>query len=86
MSIVARPKSNAAPEAAVQAFIGSAPDAAAAASVAVPRRGSTLQKTQISLKLAPELLARLDVVARANGLSRASAINVAVARYIEQGT
>jgi hypothetical protein len=82
MSIVARPQSKAAPEAAVQAFIGSAPDAAAAS----PRGGGKLQKTQISLKLAPELLARLDVVARANGLSRASAINVAVARYIEQGT
>ena len=61
-------------------FIGGAPDAAPA--VAGVRKGN---KRQISLTIAPELLAKLDQLAAELGQSRAGLINMAIHRAVEHG-
>ena len=62
------------------AFIAAAPDAAPAARGV--RKGS---KQQISLTIAPQLLARVDELAARLGQSRAAVINLAIVQAVERG-
>jgi hypothetical protein len=64
------------PPASAEAFISGAPDAGAARKV---------PKQQISLTIAPELLARVDALARELGQSRAAIITLAIHRLVEDG-
>lgn len=84
MAITSKPKpKTAAPavadEAAAEAFISAAPDAAKARA---PRRGA---KRLISLTIAPSLLERVDQLAAELGQSRAAVINLAIHRAVEHG-
>lgn len=85
MSISRKPK----PASSVQAdtFISGAPDAGAGSSGAT---GSTYQKgipkgnkRQISLTITPELLQRVDELAKRTGQGRAGIINLAIYRALE---
>ena len=60
-------------------FISGAPDATRAKGV---RRGT---KQQITLTIAPELLAKVDEMAERMGQSRAALINLAIYRTVEGG-
>lgn len=60
-------------------FISDAPDTARAKGV---RRGT---KQQITLTIAPELLAKVDEMAERMGQSRAALINLAIYRTVEGG-
>ncbi len=65
------------------AFISGAPDAAP-----VPKavKGVMLgHKRQITLTIAPELLARVDELAGQIGQSRAATINLAIRQAVERG-
>lgn len=62
----------------VEAFIGGAPDAARKGVI----RG---RKEQITLTIAPELLAKIDEMATRMGQSRAALINLAIYRLAEAG-
>lgn len=80
MAISRRPSPSKAPATAeaIDQFISGAPDAGpkkAAVRVAGIRRGN---KQQISVTLHPELLVKMDAMARDTGQSRASIINMAV--------
>ncbi|CAZ88706.1 CopG family ribbon-helix-helix protein [Thiomonas arsenitoxydans] len=67
----------------VDAFIGGAPDAAPAPKVV---KGVMLgNKRQITLTIAPELLARVDALAGQIGQSRAAVINLAIRQAVERG-
>ena len=69
--------------AAADAFIAGAPDAAP-----VPKtvKGVMLgNKRQITLTISPELLARVDELARQIGQSRAAVINLAIRQAVERG-
>jgi len=62
----------------VEGFISGAPDAAA------PRKGVIKgKKEQITLTLAPELLVKVDALAKRMGQSRAAVINLAIFRLVE---
>ena len=66
------------------AFISGAPDAAPAAAKMV--KGVMLgNKRQITLTIAPELLARVDELAVQIGQSRAAVINLAIRQAVERG-
>jgi Ribbon-helix-helix protein, copG family len=58
-------------------FVAAAPDAPAKKGV---RRG---KREQITLTLAPELLEKVDALAKRMGQSRAATINLAIFRLIE---
>ena len=77
MAITKKP--TAAPQAGADAdrFIEGAPDAPARPGVV---RG---QRRQITLTIAPELLAQVDVIAQRMGQSRAAFINMAIYRAIQ---
>lgn len=60
-----------------EGFIAAAPDAAGAKGVG---RGT---KRQITLTIAPELLAKVDALAARMGQSRAALINLAIYRTVE---
>lgn len=60
-------------------FISGAPDAKPAGGV---RRGT---KQQITLTIAPDLLAKVDEMAERMGQSRAALINLAIYRAVESG-
>ena len=65
------------------AFISGAPDAAPVPKVA---KGVMLgNKRQITLTIAPELLARVDELAGQIGQSRAAVINLAIRQAVERG-
>ncbi len=69
--------------AAADAFISGAPDAAPAVKVV---KGVMLgHKRQITLTIAPELLARVDELAAQIGQSRAAVINLAIRQAVERG-
>ena len=73
----------AADSAAADAFISGAPDSAAsAAKVPGVKKGN---KQQISLTIAPGLLAKVDELAEQLGQSRAAIINMAIYRAVEHG-
>jgi len=66
-----------------EAFISGAPDAAPTAKAA---KGVMLgNKRQITLTIAPELLAMVDELAAQIGQSRAAVINLAIRQAIERG-
>lgn len=68
----------------VDTFIGGAPDAAPVA--AKMSKGVMLgHKRQITLTIAPELLARVDELAGQIGQSRAAVINLAIRQAVERG-
>ena len=84
MAITTKPKPKApnpilADEAAVDAFIGGAPDAPK------PRGVRRVNKQQISLTIAPALLEKVDKLAAELGQSRAAVINMAIYRAVEHG-
>jgi hypothetical protein len=65
------------------AFIAGAPDAAPAVK---PVKGVMLgNKRQITLTIAPDLLARVDALAGQIGQSRAATINLAIRQAVERG-
>ena len=70
-------------QAAADAFISGAPDSAASA----PKLGGVKKgnKQQISLTIAPPLLAKIDELAAELGQSRAAVINMAIYRAVEHG-
>ena len=77
MTITKRP--TAANAAAIDKFIGRAPDAASReAGEPVKRRKET-----ISLGVDPMLLTRVDALATRHGISRAAAISLAMTRLVE---
>ncbi|NMG17714.1 CopG family transcriptional regulator [Aromatoleum bremense] len=83
MAITTRLKSQAnpvqpPPDAAVDAFISGAPDAAP--KLRGVKKGN---RQQISLTIAPALLMKLDKLAEAHGLTRSAAISMAIHRAIE---
>jgi len=85
MAIQRRPKST---SAAQDAFISGAPDAqrqeAQVAPVAVYEKGIQKgHKRQITLTIAPEMLRRVDEVAKRTGQARAAVINMALYRALE---
>ena len=64
-----------------ESFISAAPDA-------VPTKGGGVRrgtKQQITLTIAPELLAKVDEMAERMGQSRAALINLAIFRTVEGG-
>lgn len=63
-----------------ESFISAAPDA-------VPAKGGVRRgtKQQITLTIAPELLAKVDEMAERMGQSRAALINLAIYRTVEGG-
>ncbi|RQS60396.1 hypothetical protein DID99_01750 [Burkholderia sp. Bp8986] len=84
MTITKRPDARKA--AAIEQFIGSAPDAAAPerSTVATQARAPARQKKEtISLGIDPTLLARVDAVAARLGVSRAAAVAMAVSRFVD---
>lgn len=74
---ITKPKPKPAPSA--DAFIAGAPDSEKPKGV---RRG---RKQQISLTVAPELLARIDELAASLSLSRAAVITMALNRAADEG-
>lgn len=86
MSISRKPKPTTSVKTDVEAFISGAPDAGAG----IPGTGSTYQKgipkgnkRQISLTITPELLQRVDELAKRTGQGRAGIINLAIYRALE---
>ncbi|MBM6431435.1 hypothetical protein JQC70_40460, partial [Burkholderia contaminans] len=71
--------------AAADAFIQGAPDAgSAAATPTVYEKGIPKgHKRQITLTIAPELLRKVDDVAKRTGQARAAVINMAIFRALE---
>lgn len=68
-----------------ESFIAEAPDAAAISTDKADRkRVMRGKKEQISLTIAPELLADLDALTTPMGQSRAGLIGLAIYRFIEQ--
>ena len=84
MSIQRKPKTAQA-TAAQDAFIQGAPDAKTeAAPAAVYEKGIKKgNKRQITLTIAPELLRKVDEVAKRTGQARAAVINMAIFRALE---
>ncbi|MDR5883593.1 hypothetical protein [Caballeronia sp. LZ032] len=78
MSITKRPATPSA--AALREFINRAPDAASGDE---PARGARRKKETISLGIDPVLLQRIDERAVELGISRAAAIAIALAKYVE---
>ncbi|KVC58922.1 hypothetical protein WT10_10440 [Burkholderia stagnalis] len=84
MTITKRPDARKA--AAIDQFIGGAPDAAApetSSQVEPVRAPGRRKKETISLGIDPALLARVDATAVRLGISRAAAINLAIAQFVE---
>ncbi len=70
---------------AVDAFISGAPDAVPAVAVKAAKGVMLGHKRQITLTIAPELLARVDELAAQIGQSRAATINLAIRQAVERG-
>ena len=68
-------------DAAVEAFISGAPDS----QTTKPKGVMKGHRQQITLTIAPALLARVDELAAELGQSRAAVINLAIHRAVEQG-
>jgi hypothetical protein len=73
--------------AAQEAFIAGAPDAAhsepASAPATYDKGIAKGHKRQISLTIAPEILRRVDEIAKRTGQARAAVINMAIYRALE---
>lgn len=84
MAIQRKPKTAPAAAAAEDAFIQGAPDAKEAAPAAVYEKGIPKgNKRQITLTIAPELLRKVDEVAKRTGQARAAIINMAIFSALE---
>lgn len=82
MAIQRKPKSSTA--AAQDAFIQGAPDAGLAEAKPVYEKGIPKgNKRQITLTITPELLRKVDDVAKRTGQARAAVINMAIFRALE---
>lgn len=82
MSITRKPTSNAG--AAIGAFIAGAPDARAESPVTPSGRPAARRpKVKISIDIDPDLLARLDQVAQASGVSRNAALALGASWLID---
>ena len=83
MAIQRKPKTG--PAAAEDAFIQGAPDAKTEATpAAVYEKGIAKgNKRQITLTISPELLRKVDEVAKRTGQARAAVINMAIFRALE---
>lgn len=86
MTITKKPVKSmpAASEAAADAFISGAPDAAVV-TPGSPRRVRKGHKVQITLTIAEPLLDRVDELASQIGQSRAAVINLAVMQMLQSG-
>ncbi|RUR51956.1 CopG family transcriptional regulator [Vreelandella populi] len=82
MTIIKKPIKTT-PEAAAEAFISGAPDAATTSDG--PRRVRKGKKVQITLTIAEPLLDRVDELAGEIGQSRAGVINLAVIQMLQSG-
>lgn len=85
MTITKRPDARKA--AAIDQFIGSAPDAAASEpsdQVGPARAPGRRKKVTISLGIDPELLVRVDAAARASGISRNAALALGALHFIRE--
>lgn len=80
MSIQRKPKAT---EAKADKFIAGAPDASVVAAESYNKGIRKGNKRQISLTIAPDLLRKVDEVARKTGQGRASIINMAIYRALE---
>ncbi len=80
MSIKRKPKSTAA---AIEAFVQGAPDAKTETNNVYLKGIPKGNKRQISLTIAPDLLRKVDEVARRTGQARAAVINMAIFRALE---
>ncbi|WP_412525905.1 ribbon-helix-helix protein, CopG family [Burkholderia lata] len=82
MSISRKPAAR--DDAAIGAFIAGAPDARAE-TPAVPseKPAARRSKVKISIDIDPDLLARVDQVAKASGVSRNAALALGAARLID---
>ncbi len=76
---ITKPKTKMPDSSPADTFISGAPDAARARGV---KKGN---KQQISLTIAPTLLAKVDELAAELGQSRAAIINMAIYRAVEYG-
>jgi hypothetical protein len=85
MAIQRRPKTTSTEQVAAQdAFVAGAPDSGPSAPPATYEKGVPKgNKRQITLTIAPELLRRVDEVAKRSGQARAAVINMAVYRALE---
>jgi hypothetical protein len=83
MSIQRKPKTTTA-TAAQDAFIQGAPDSSKAEPAAAYEKGIPKgHKRQITLTIAPELLRKVDEVAKRTGQARAAIINMAIFNALE---
>lgn len=80
MSIQRKPKAT---DAKADKFIAGAPDANVAAPESYAKGVRKGNKRQISLTIAPELLRKVDDVAKRTGQARAAVINMALYRALE---
>jgi hypothetical protein len=80
MSIQRKPRAT---DANANKFIAGAPDARVPTSEPYEKGIRKGNKRQISLTIAPELLRRVDEVARRTGQGRASIINMAIYRALD---
>lgn len=86
MAIQRKPKTAGSNQAAEDAFIAGAPDALKpqASTSAVYEKGVKKgNKRQITLTISPELLRKVDEVAKRTGQARAAVINMAIFRALE---
>lgn len=85
MAIQRKPKSAAARDAAAEAFVTGAPDAAAVAKPAAYDKGVPKgHKRQISLTIAPEMLRQVDERAKHAGVGRAAFISMAIRKALDE--
>lgn len=82
MVVHRRPKAES--SVAVDAFISGAPDAAKPDPAPIYEKGIAKgHKRQITLTIAPDLLRKVDEVAKRTGQARAAVINMAIFRALE---
>lgn len=87
MAIHAKPKKTLSKEAAAEAFVTGAPDAATTKPATSPRydKGITKgHKRQVSITISPDLLRQVDEKAEAMGTGRSSFISMAVFKALQE--
>ncbi|EBU5388151.1 CopG family transcriptional regulator [Citrobacter freundii] len=84
MSIQRKPKTANPREAAAEAFVTGAPDAAASKPTTYEKGLPKGKKRQISLTIAPELLRKVDERAERAGIGRAAFISMAIFKALEE--
>lgn len=84
MAITKRPQSPKADPKSVEKFIGKAPDA----TKETPARKTLMRgrREQISHTMPPELLEKVDEMAKRKGITRAGLINLAISEYCEKNS